>query len=230
MDLAIYVLIISFLLGFTAMRLWSKDSPQWKRFPTFYTFLPALICIVVTLLKTGELSFDNFSFQKFDVLYIVLGMAIPLILYVVSYLIQRAAGVYALKSAIKWREVIPAFFINVVIVIFFVAGEEIGWRGFIQTPLMATYGKIVGIILLGLIWGIWHAPVALRGHNMSQYYWVEAFILYPYMCVCYSFALACLTTQSGSMWPALLFHSTNNTLGSIGIQYIERKSPCLKSS
>ena len=66
MDLAIYVLLISFLLGFTAMRLWGKDSPQWKQFPAFYTFLPALIGIVVTLLKTGQLSFGNFrGLQEF---------------------------------------------------------------------------------------------------------------------------------------------------------------------
>ncbi|MBL8061835.1 MAG: hypothetical protein JNK32_02365, partial [Anaerolineales bacterium] len=72
---------------------------------------------------------------------------------------------------------------------------------------------------------IWHAPIALRGHNLSAHFWAEAFVLYPYVCVCYSFPLAFLTIKSGSILPALIFHATNNTLGSFGSEMVEKTNP-----
>lgn len=34
-------------------------------------------------------------------------------------------------------------------------GEEYGWRGFLQTELTCL-GRIRGVFILGVIWGIWH--------------------------------------------------------------------------
>lgn len=38
-------------------------------------------------------------------------------------------------------------------------GEEFGWRYFLQPRLQKLYGKRFGVIILGFIWGIWHAPL-----------------------------------------------------------------------
>jgi membrane protease YdiL (CAAX protease family) len=43
-----------------------------------------------------------------------------------------------------------------------VFGEEYGWRGFLQSEL-TKLGNLKGVLLVGLIWGIWHFPVILRG-------------------------------------------------------------------
>lgn len=225
MDLAFFVLGISFLIGFLAMRLWTKESPQWQNFPLIYGILPAIICIAVALFRTGEVSLGDFNILKFDPLYIGLAIAIPVAFYAFNLGIQKMASVYTVKSEIEWGTLIPAFFINVVILIVLVSGEEIGWRGFLQTDLINAYGSFIGIIILGLVWGIWHAPIALRGHNLKSNPVLETFVLYPYMCVCYAFPLAFLTIQSGSLLPALCFHAVNNTLGSLSLQVIESKKP-----
>ena len=47
-------------------------------------------------------------------------------------------------------------------------GEEYGWRGFLQNELIKL-GRIKGVLLLGAIWGIWHAPVIAMGHNYPGY-------------------------------------------------------------
>jgi hypothetical protein len=36
------------------------------------------------------------------------------------------------------------------------------------------------------------------------------------MCVAYSFPMAFLTVEIGSIWPALVFHAVNNAVGSVG--------------
>lgn len=222
-PLVVSVLGISFLIGFLAMLVWKKDSTGWKFFPGFYTFLPAVIAILVVFFLQKRWTFGDFSFTKFDTLYILLGFLIPVILYAINLFVQVRTSTYALKPGIDWVKALSGVPPTILVLVVFVAGEEIGWRGFLQTPLIDRFGLIPGIILLGLIWGIWHAPVALRGHNLNAHFWAEAFVLYPFVCVCYSFPLAFLTIQSGSLWPALVYHATNNTLGSIGAQMIEKR-------
>ena len=215
-QLIIAILGISFLIGFTVSCLCKKDSSAWKIFPGFYTFFPAAIAILVAFFSQKRWSFGDFSYTKFTPLYLFLGFIIPVVLYCISLAVQLKAGSLKLKTNIDWKSVLIGIPVNIVMLIFFVAGEEIGWRGFLQTPLINTFGVVGGLILLGLIWGIWHAPIALRGHNLKSDFWAETFVLYPVMCILYSFPLAFLTIESGSIWPALVFHATNNTIGSIG--------------
>ena len=43
-------------------------------------------------------------------------------------------------------------------------GEEFGWRGYLLPKLMPL-GKWKAYTLVGIIWGLWHAPLVLAGFN-----------------------------------------------------------------
>jgi membrane protease YdiL (CAAX protease family) len=47
-------------------------------------------------------------------------------------------------------------------------GEELGWRGLLQRELShLDFWK--SSALIGLIWGIWHAPIIIQGYNYPQH-------------------------------------------------------------
>jgi uncharacterized protein len=50
----------------------------------------------------------------------------------------------------------------------FTFGEEFGWRGllFAETRKMGFVGSS---IFIGIVWGIWHAPLILMGHNYPHH-------------------------------------------------------------
>jgi hypothetical protein len=43
-------------------------------------------------------------------------------------------------------------------------GEELGWRGYLLPKLMPL-GKPKAYLLVGVIWGLWHAPIVAVGFN-----------------------------------------------------------------
>lgn len=47
-------------------------------------------------------------------------------------------------------------------------GEEAGWRGLLQHEL-APVGFWPSSLLIGLVWGVWHAPIILAGYNYPQH-------------------------------------------------------------
>lgn len=50
--------------------------------------------------------------------------------------------------------------------------EEVGWRGFAQPYLQRSRGPVVGTLILGALWGVWHlpfffGPLAATGPNAT---------------------------------------------------------------
>lgn len=91
-------------------------------------------------------------------------------------------------------------------------GEEYGWRGFLQTELIRL-GRIRGIFLLGVIWGIWHWPVIWMGYNYPGRPLLGSLFMVAY-CIILAYFLAYAVFKSKGVWTAAYLHALNNqTLG-----------------
>ncbi|MFK4834809.1 CPBP family intramembrane glutamic endopeptidase [Microbacterium sp. ZW T2_14] len=42
-------------------------------------------------------------------------------------------------------------------------GEEIGWRGWLLPTLQSRLSPLLSSLIVGLVWGLWHLPLHLRG-------------------------------------------------------------------
>jgi len=76
-----------------------------------------------------------------------------------------SVGLTAVITNVFLLSVVISPFINVV----FAFGEEFAWRGFLL-PKLLPLGPGRALLVSGLVWGIWHAPLVYAGFNYSGHY------------------------------------------------------------
>lgn len=99
-----------------------------------------------------------------------------------------------------------AFTINAV----FGFGEEYGWRGVLAEEL-APLGAVRATGVGGVLWGLWHAPLIVLGHNYGPQ-WLLGIPLFVLFCVGMSFLLTAVRNRSGHVWAAAVVHGFLNAI------------------
>lgn len=95
----------------------------------------------------------------------------------------------------------------------FALGEEFGWRGYLLWELAPLgFWKASGAV--GVIWGIWHAPVIIEGYNFPSFPMIGVGVM-TIACVAFSPLYTYLVFRSGSVLAAALLHGVFN--GSAGM-------------
>lgn len=107
--------------------------------------------------------------------------------------------------------------ISASIIVFFPSfGEEWGWRGYMMPKLTELMGKPAAVIVGGILWGLWHAPLTMAGHNFGTDYdffpWL-GILLMCIFCIFMNAFLTLLTEKTKSIYPASFCHMVNNNCG-----------------
>lgn len=90
-------------------------------------------------------------------------------------------------------------------------GEELGWRGFMQRAL-AGRGFWTASALIGVIWGLWHAPLILRGHNYPEHPELGVLMMVVF-CVLLAPLFAHVRERAGSVLAPTIMHGCLNATG-----------------
>ena len=103
-------------------------------------------------------------------------------------------------------------------------GEEWAWRGY-MVPKMAENMKTVPMLLLsGVIWGLWHAPLTIVGHNYGMGYWgypVTGILAMCFFCTVIGVFMSYITLKTKSCIPAVLAHGAINAFASVGMFFTQ---------
>ena len=104
-----------------------------------------------------------------------------------------------------------------------ILGEEFGWRAYLQPKLMPLGGRKT-MLLMGLIWGLWHAPLIAMGHNYGTVYpgapWLGILATVWIMFILGTF-LGWATLRAGSVWPAVIGHGAFNGVAGIYVFFTQ---------
>ena len=102
-------------------------------------------------------------------------------------------------------------------------GEEWGWRGYLLPKIARRMGFLPAVLLTGLIWGLWHAPIIVAGHNYGMQYpgypWAGIAAMCAF-CIVASALLSYITLKARSCWPAVLAHGAVNGTASVGVLFL----------
>lgn len=119
-------------------------------------------------------------------------------------------------------QVITAVLLAPVLNCIFCFGEEWGWRGYFVPKMKEKMGFIPMVLITGVIWGLWHAPLTAMGHNYGLGY-----AGYPYLgifamcifCIVMGCIFSFLTLKTGSCIPAIIGHAALNGIASTAIYF-----------
>jgi len=106
-------------------------------------------------------------------------------------------------------------------------GEEWGWRGFLFPKMKEGRSFVATAVLVGLIWGIWHAPIIAVGHNYGKVvgtdpWWMIAAAIAAMcaFCIVLTFLFSYISTKADSVWPAVIAHGCVNGCAGLGILFL----------
>lgn len=94
-------------------------------------------------------------------------------------------------------------------------GEELGWRGLL-VPALRQYGTWTALLVSGVIWGLWHAPIILLGYDFGRTD-IIGVLLMTGGCIAWGVLFGFLRLRSGSLWPAVFAHGALNASAGLPI-------------
>jgi membrane protease YdiL (CAAX protease family) len=116
-------------------------------------------------------------------------------------------------------QIVQALVLSPIVNLLAVFGEEFGWRAYLQPKLMPL-GTRRALLVIGLIWGVWHWPVIFMGYEYGFDYWGAPFVG-PLLFLVFTVAMAVLfgwlVLRAGSIWPSVIAHGAINGIAALGL-------------
>ncbi len=199
---------------------------------------PGISAILVTLLVEKKpfsaLRLNTLGAKRFylwawllPIVFVILGGMVTLLLgmaeldlsfSMIREAMQAAPGGETVPAGVVVAlQVLSAFTLAPVINMLFTLGEELGWRGWLL-PNLLPLGQRKAILLSNVIWGVWHAPVIVQGHNYPGYPVLGVFMMIVF-CLLIGTILSWLTINANSPWVAALGHGSVNAVAGLPILF-----------
>lgn len=113
---------------------------------------------------------------------------------------------------IIFSTILSSYLVGITLNAIFALGEEIGWRGFLVNLLLEKLGFLKTSVIVGILWGFWHATaIILLGHNY-QVYRIEGVLLFTLITILFTFPHIFVRISSKSVLPAASLHGSINAL------------------
>lgn len=107
----------------------------------------------------------------------------------------------------------------------FAFGEEIAWRGFLMKEFKGK--KFLAVALwIGIIWGFWHAPLILNGHNYPDHPVAGVFMMVAF-CLLLTPILMYFRLKGRSVIVPAILHGTFNAVAGISAMVVTPVSDLL---
>jgi len=219
-----YYLLLTFLylLGSTAALIRPEQAVQLSSLLLIPSVI-GLVLLVVLRLVGGRAAFDQAGMGGGKArIWLLFGLGLVVFYALQSFLnyafnlgqvVDLPTAFPEMAASLPTGALMPVLALNTVIIgpflgLIIAFGEEYGWRGYLQTELIRL-GRVRGVFILGVIWGIWHWPVIWMGYNYPGRPLLGSLAMVVF-CIIFSYFLAYSVFKSGGVWTAAYLHALNN--------------------
>ncbi len=117
------------------------------------------------------------------------------------------------------QSVIAGFTVNLP----FTFGEELGWRGLLLRETQKS-GFVRSNLFIGVVWGLWHAPIIVQGHNYPGHPVAGVFMMTLFT-MAMSFPMAYCRFKSRTILGPSALHGMFNPLGALTVVFVAGANP-----
>ena len=201
--------------------LWYFEFRGMSGFRIVGSFVPSLMGLFFLYQERGlfpkykKIQLSPF-FICFGLLYSVLSLLLP---YMIARVLDSNTEAFHIRNEVGGITFHNLFMAALIFILVLVAGgplgEEIGWRGYLFRKLCLRLNPLLAAVMVGIVWAGWHIPMFVfhvDGYEMS-------FALYLLQTIFLSIIISTVFVKCGcSIWAAVLFHTIDNFVLSIGYQ------------
>lgn len=131
---------------------------------------------------------------------------------ILSYLISGQMDVFVqiVQNPLTWMSM-AALFLNYFFTMAAFFGEEYGWRYYFQPALQKKFGMVRGVLILGIVWGLWHLPINFFYYTnpASGIISVTSQLV---TCIALGAFYGWAYLKTNNIWAVVIMHFVNNNL------------------
>lgn len=184
------------------------------------------IFFLIFVCASGREKRNNAGFGFRKPLQSVLFMFLHVVLYFAYYLIasvlfSKMAGIrfnivddyirviFSDNAPILWTSMM----INLPLTFVMFLGEEYGWRYFLQPRMQKKFGAALGTVLLGIVWGLWHAGADFMYYSTET--GPQMLVTQIVACIAMGIFFGYAYMKTGNIWVPTVMHFFNNNIISV---------------
>ncbi|WP_017733503.1 CPBP family intramembrane glutamic endopeptidase [Nafulsella turpanensis] len=213
-------------------------------FGLIYMYIPAIsVVIVKKFFYREKIKFDLLISFKINKWFFIAWLLVPVIIFstiVINLILpdvaynsemsgldnlltpeqieQREQSLNSLPVNLLWLTLLQGLIAGLTVNALAAFGEELAWRGFFLRSY--EYMKFFkAAVIIGFIWGIWHAPLVLMGHNYPQHLQIGVFMMII-LSILLTPIFLYITIKAKSVIAASIMHGTMNAIAGISIMSI----------
>lgn len=146
--------------------------------------------------------------------YLIMAVVLTLLL-IFTYLLNYISGLGVPGKEFNLNMFFTIFMPSLILSFFVLwptyFGEEYGWRAYLQDRLFALLGGYKGVLVLGIIWGLWHIPLIVYGALFPGQP-ILGIGLMIINTIVMGIILSYAVLKTGSIWIAVILHMIPDTL------------------
>lgn len=209
-----FLLTAAVMTGAAAVSVFIPDR-NWLIICQFPIIIGSIVCLALLFMEKKEVcSTYRLRFKGKDgksLLYILLFFVFYLLRLLIGCLMEKDFSVFTVLFAdpmtyISIIYLIPVFFISYTA--FF--GEEYGWRFFFQPLLQKRFGLKGGVLILGVLWGLWHLPLNIFYYSPDTA--VISILLQIITCISLGIFFGYGYMKTENIWVPVAMHYINNNM------------------